>query len=109
MYGFLARHADKLKLRDQGMLMLGVGAAFDFQAGLVKEAPAILRGSGFEWLFRLCVEPKRLWRRYLRNNPKFLVGVLLQAVRPTRYPMVGKPLYADDSLRGPQGEFRGKR
>jgi N-acetylglucosaminyldiphosphoundecaprenol N-acetyl-beta-D-mannosaminyltransferase len=87
MAGFLARHRDKLMLPDQGFVMLGVGAAFDFQAGLVKEAPRWLRGSGFEWLYRLAVEPKRLWRRYLRNNPRFVLGVLQQKLFPSRFPL----------------------
>jgi N-acetylglucosaminyldiphosphoundecaprenol N-acetyl-beta-D-mannosaminyltransferase len=57
---------------------IGVGAAFDFHAGLIKQAPSSIQKIGFEWLFRLCVEPKRLWRRYLKNNPKFIWMMLLQ-------------------------------
>jgi len=53
-------------------LMIGVGAAFDFHAGQVKQAPKWIQRSGFEWLFRLLMDPKRLWKRYLRNNPEFL-------------------------------------
>ena len=78
MAGFLERHADRLRMDDQGLLLFGVGAAFDFQAGLVREAPRWIRGSGFEWLFRLFMDPKRLWRRYLRNNPRFLAGAAAQ-------------------------------
>lgn len=52
-----------------------VGAAFDFLAGRVKEAPAILHGTGLEWLYRLHAEPRRLWRRYLLGNPRFLLNV----------------------------------
>jgi N-acetylglucosaminyldiphosphoundecaprenol N-acetyl-beta-D-mannosaminyltransferase len=54
-------------------VMIGVGAAFDFMAGAKRQAPALVRRSGFEWLFRLAVEPRRLWRRYLHQNPRFVV------------------------------------
>jgi N-acetylglucosaminyldiphosphoundecaprenol N-acetyl-beta-D-mannosaminyltransferase len=49
-----------------------VGAAFDFWSGAVREAPKHLHGSGLEWMFRLAAEPRRLWRRYLLGNPRFL-------------------------------------
>jgi N-acetylglucosaminyldiphosphoundecaprenol N-acetyl-beta-D-mannosaminyltransferase len=62
-------------------VMLGVGAAFDFHAGVVRQAPALLQKLGLEWLFRLAVEPRRLWRRYLHHNPRFLVLALLQLIR----------------------------
>jgi N-acetylglucosaminyldiphosphoundecaprenol N-acetyl-beta-D-mannosaminyltransferase len=51
-----------------------VGAAFDFWSGAVDEAPAFLHGSGFEWIYRLAKEPRRLWRRYLIGNPRFLLA-----------------------------------
>jgi N-acetylglucosaminyldiphosphoundecaprenol N-acetyl-beta-D-mannosaminyltransferase len=53
-------------------LMIGVGAAFDFHAGRVRQAPRWMQRSGLEWFYRLCAEPRRLWRRYCRNNPRFL-------------------------------------
>ena len=53
-------------------VMLGVGAAFDFLAGTKKQAPAVLQRWGMEWAFRLATEPRRLWRRYLRHNPRFV-------------------------------------
>jgi N-acetylglucosaminyldiphosphoundecaprenol N-acetyl-beta-D-mannosaminyltransferase len=56
--------------------LLGVGAAFDFLAGEVREAPTWIRQSGFEWLFRMVMEPRRLAGRYLRNNPAFIAGVV---------------------------------
>lgn len=62
-------------------VMVGVGAAFDFHAGRKKQAPRWMRQSGLEWLFRLLQEPRRLWRRYLINNPTFIALVLLQALR----------------------------
>jgi len=60
------------------MPMLGVGAAFDFHAGRVKQAPAWLQGIGLEWLFRLLVEPRRLWRRYAWHNPRFVLFFIEQ-------------------------------
>ena len=61
-------------------VLIGVGAAFDFHAGLVAEAPPWLQNSGFEWVHRLMKEPRRLWRRYLRYNPRFVVGFARQYV-----------------------------
>jgi N-acetylglucosaminyldiphosphoundecaprenol N-acetyl-beta-D-mannosaminyltransferase len=55
------------------MPIVPVGAAFDFWSGAVKEAPKMLHGTGFEWLHRLLSEPRRLWRRYLLGNPRFLL------------------------------------
>jgi N-acetylglucosaminyldiphosphoundecaprenol N-acetyl-beta-D-mannosaminyltransferase len=54
------------------MPIVPVGAAFDFWSGAIKEAPGYLQGSGLEWLHRLAAEPRRLWRRYLLGNPRFL-------------------------------------
>jgi N-acetylglucosaminyldiphosphoundecaprenol N-acetyl-beta-D-mannosaminyltransferase len=56
-----------------GIALLGVGAAFDFLAGTVKQAPAWMQRAGLEWLYRLIQEPRRLWRRYIWNNPAYLV------------------------------------
>jgi N-acetylglucosaminyldiphosphoundecaprenol N-acetyl-beta-D-mannosaminyltransferase len=53
---------------------------------LVRRAPRFLQHSGLEWLFRLCMEPRRLWRRYLTNNPQFLVDVIAQWSGLRRYP-----------------------
>jgi N-acetylglucosaminyldiphosphoundecaprenol N-acetyl-beta-D-mannosaminyltransferase len=64
---WMAAHRDKLKA-----VMLGVGASFDFYAGNVKESPEWMGKLGLEWLFRLTQEPKRLWRRYLILNPRFV-------------------------------------
>ena len=62
-------------------VMLGVGAAFDFLAGTKPQAPRWMQRSGLEWLFRLCTEPRRLWRRYLSQNPRFAILALTQLVR----------------------------
>ena len=64
---FMAQYQDKFNVT----LMFGVGAAFDFHAGRVRQAPFWMQRGGLEWFFRLCCEPRRLWRRYLRNNPLF--------------------------------------
>ncbi len=61
--------------------IIAVGAAFDFHAGTVPQAPSLLQKFGLEWLFRLVVEPRRLWRRYLLLNPLFLFLLLLQLTR----------------------------
>ncbi len=66
-------------------VMLGVGAAFDFLAGTKPQAPKWMQSSGLEWLFRLSTEPRRLWRRYLRHNPRFAVLAVVQLLR-TRHP-----------------------
>lgn len=59
-------------------VLVGVGAAFDFHAGLVPQAPSWLQAMGLEWAFRLVQEPRRLWRRYARYNPRFVVGFARQ-------------------------------
>lgn len=56
--------------------LLGVGAAFDFHTGRVRQAPSWMQDRGLEWAFRLGVEPRRLWRRYLRNNPRFVAAIV---------------------------------
>jgi N-acetylglucosaminyldiphosphoundecaprenol N-acetyl-beta-D-mannosaminyltransferase len=61
--------------------LFGVGAAFDLHAGTVPQAPPWMQRSGLEWTYRLGREPRRLWRRYLRNNPAFVLSVL---ARPPR-------------------------
>ncbi len=72
-------HKDKLKA-----VMLGVGASFDFFAGNVKESPEWLGKLGLEWLFRLTQEPKRLWRRYLILNPRFVWLAMMQLLKLKR-------------------------
>lgn len=62
-------------------VMLGVGAAFDFLAGTKRQAPRFLQRAGLEWAFRLATEPRRLWRRYLVNNPRFLALFGVQVLR----------------------------
>jgi N-acetylglucosaminyldiphosphoundecaprenol N-acetyl-beta-D-mannosaminyltransferase len=61
-------------------VMLGVGAAFDFLAGTKPQAPRWMQNAGLEWLFRLATEPRRLWRRYLRHNPRFAFLAVKQII-----------------------------
>jgi N-acetylglucosaminyldiphosphoundecaprenol N-acetyl-beta-D-mannosaminyltransferase len=71
---FMLTYAPSL---DAGLL-IGVGAAFDFHSGRVRQAPRWMQRSGLEWFFRLCIEPRRLWRRYLVHNPLFVLRTFLQ-------------------------------
>jgi N-acetylglucosaminyldiphosphoundecaprenol N-acetyl-beta-D-mannosaminyltransferase len=64
-------------------VMVGVGAAFDYLAGTKAAAPTALRHIGLEWLFRLAVEPGRLWRRYLGTNSMFLWLLLRERLKRT--------------------------
>lgn len=68
-------------------VLIGVGAAFDFHSGNVAQAPLWMQRSGLEWLFRLAREPRRLWRRYLIDNPWFLWKVTGQFAGWRRYPL----------------------
>lgn len=66
---WMLTHRDRLPL-----VQIGVGAAFDFLSGDKRQAPSLFQRAGLEWLFRLCTEPRRLWRRYLKHNPRFIVA-----------------------------------
>jgi N-acetylglucosaminyldiphosphoundecaprenol N-acetyl-beta-D-mannosaminyltransferase len=61
-------------------VLVGVGAAFDFHAGIVSQAPGWMQRMGLEWCYRLVREPRRLWRRYASYNPRFIVGFAQQYV-----------------------------
>jgi len=78
---WMAEHIDRLT----APVLIGVGAAFDFHTGRKPQAPRWMQRSGLEWLFRLLTEPRRLWRRYLINNPLFVALVLLQVLGLRRY------------------------
>jgi len=80
---FMAEFLPKL----DATLMVGVGAAFDFHSGRMSQAPRWMQRSGLEWLFRLGSEPRRLWKRYLSNNPRFLWGFFLQKSGIKKYPL----------------------
>jgi N-acetylglucosaminyldiphosphoundecaprenol N-acetyl-beta-D-mannosaminyltransferase len=78
---FMAEYLPKLNTT----LMIGVGAAFDFYAGRTRQAPRWIQRSGFEWLYRLCQEPGRLWKRYLKNNPLFVLKIIGQLTGLEKY------------------------
>jgi len=78
--------ADWWREFDAGVLV-GVGAAFDFLSGRVRQAPRWIQRSGFEWLFRACSEPRRLGPRYLRTTPLFALRVAAQRLGLRRYPL----------------------
>jgi N-acetylglucosaminyldiphosphoundecaprenol N-acetyl-beta-D-mannosaminyltransferase len=63
------------------VVMIGVGAAFDFLSGRKRQAPRALQGLGMEWFHRLAHEPRRLWRRYLYRNPRFVALFTAQLLR----------------------------
>ncbi len=72
-----------------GTILFGVGAAFDFHAGTLRQAPPWMQRNGLEWLFRLAMEPKRLWKRYILVTPIFLPLWGLQKLGILRYPQPG--------------------
>jgi len=76
--------ADMRPLLDAPVLV-GVGAAFDFHAGLVSQAPNWMQEAGLEWTYRLAHEPRRLWKRYWRYNPRFLGGFARQLLEHRRW------------------------
>ena len=80
---FMAQFLGELNIK----VMLGVGAAFDIHAGLVQDSPRWVKAAGLQWLHRLYQEPGRLWKRYLRNNPEFMLKVSLQLAGLRSYPI----------------------
>jgi N-acetylglucosaminyldiphosphoundecaprenol N-acetyl-beta-D-mannosaminyltransferase len=72
---WMAAHKEKVNA-----VMLGVGAAFDFLSGMKSQAPRWMMAAGLEWLFRLATEPRRLWQRYLKYNPRFLFLFAIQLI-----------------------------
>jgi len=82
---FMARYLPLLETR----LMFGVGAAFDYHTGRIRDCAAWIKLAGLQWLHRLWQDPRRLWRRYLRNNPAFLWHIAGQflGVRRRAHPL----------------------
>jgi N-acetylglucosaminyldiphosphoundecaprenol N-acetyl-beta-D-mannosaminyltransferase len=70
----MAKYIDRLNVQ----IMIGVGAAFDIHTGGIADAPVWVKNSGLQWLHRLIQEPRRLGKRYLVNNPKFVWKIFLQ-------------------------------
>lgn len=77
---FMARYVDRLQVP----LLVGVGAAFDYHTGRIRDCSPWIKRAGLQWLHRLLQDPRRLWRRYLRNNPVFIAKILLQFLRGNR-------------------------
>ena len=80
---FMSAYLEALDTR----IMLGVGAAFDMHLGRINDAPDWMKASGLQWLHRLCQEPRRLWKRYLINNPRFLFNIFLQLTGLKKFPV----------------------
>ncbi|MGM4913776.1 WecB/TagA/CpsF family glycosyltransferase [Rhizobium sp. 768_B6_N1_8] len=80
---WMARMRDRL----EAPMLIGVGAAFDFHAGLKRQAPRIIQRSGFEWVFRLLCEPRRLWRRYALVVPTFISLTAFQRLGLRKFPI----------------------
>lgn len=74
---WMYKHKDKLNVP----IMVGIGAAFDFHAGIKKQAPRWMREHGLEWFFRLLTEPRRLWKRYIVGGGVFLHCVLSELLK----------------------------
>jgi N-acetylglucosaminyldiphosphoundecaprenol N-acetyl-beta-D-mannosaminyltransferase len=68
----MAQHVGRL----EAPALLGVGAAFDFLSGSVRQAPRWVQQAGLEWAFRIAMDPRRLFMRYLRNNPAFIAALV---------------------------------
>jgi N-acetylglucosaminyldiphosphoundecaprenol N-acetyl-beta-D-mannosaminyltransferase len=77
---WMAEHKERLPV-----VMLGVGAAFDFHTGRVHQAPGWMQAAGLEWMFRLMMDPRRLWKRYAKHNSRFVGLVLLQLLGLRRF------------------------
>lgn len=80
---FMAHHWREL----DASVLIGVGAAFDFHSGRIRQAPVWMQRSGLEWLFRLGTEPRRLGWRYLKTNPLFVLNVIAQRSGLRNYPL----------------------
>lgn len=81
---FMARYLPLLDTH----LMIGVGAAFLFHTGAIRDSPAWVKRIGLQWFHRLLQEPRRLWRRYVFNNPMFVVTAVLQILGLRRYTLL---------------------
>lgn len=88
---FMAQYRPRLRVP----LMVGVGAAFDYHTGRIRDASPWIKRAGMQWLHRLLQDPRRLWRRYLRNNPEFLWRIALQFSGLTPNEVPAKLTHAD--------------
>jgi N-acetylglucosaminyldiphosphoundecaprenol N-acetyl-beta-D-mannosaminyltransferase len=99
---FMAEYSPRLNVT----LMIGVGAAFDFHTGRLKDSPKWVKSFGLQWLHRLCQEPSRLWKRYLVNNPSFLAQAALQVTGVRRFELDADQSTNDDLRVSRNSPFR---
>jgi N-acetylglucosaminyldiphosphoundecaprenol N-acetyl-beta-D-mannosaminyltransferase len=97
------RWMSRMRDRLDAPVLIGVGAAFDFLSGRVRQAPRWMQRSGLEWLYRLSQEPGRLWRRYLRNNPRFVYLVTCERLGLLRPDAAATSAVCAADVRGPDG------
>jgi N-acetylglucosaminyldiphosphoundecaprenol N-acetyl-beta-D-mannosaminyltransferase len=102
---WMASHIGRLN----ASALFGVGAAFDIHAGNLRQAPRWMQRSGLEWLFRLASEPRRLWRRYAVNNPRFVLAISRRRPRISIAATNSENLirlseHSDDTTPAPAGE-----
>lgn len=88
---FMAQYVNRLQVP----LLVGVGAAFDYHTGRIRDCSPGIKRVGLQWLHRLVQDPKRLGRRYLRNNPAFIWNIALQLLKLRRYPHSSTPSAPD--------------
>jgi N-acetylglucosaminyldiphosphoundecaprenol N-acetyl-beta-D-mannosaminyltransferase len=81
-------------------LMIGVGAAFLFHTGRIRDSPTWIKQAGLQWLHRLIQEPRRLWKRYLLCNGRFLVNILLKVTGLKKYPLESSERTKDERVAG---------
>ena len=81
---WMAEHRARLS----APVLIGVGAAFDFHSGRVRQAPRWIQRSGMEWFFRMAMEPRRLWKRYATNNPQFAALIALQILGLRKFELI---------------------
>ena len=89
-------------------VMLGVGAAFDFHTGRIRQAPRWMQTAGLEWAFRLMMDPRRLWKRYAKHNPRFVALFLLQLAGLRRFPTGARRQELGDPENGPRWASRAR-
>jgi N-acetylglucosaminyldiphosphoundecaprenol N-acetyl-beta-D-mannosaminyltransferase len=77
--------AQYMSILPEAKIFIGVGAAFDLLTGRIRQAPKWMQRSGLEWFYRLTQEPRRLSRRYLVNNPLFVVRAAAQLTGVRKY------------------------
>lgn len=96
---FMSRFSPLLETK----LMFGVGAAFDYHTGTIRDCADWIKQAGLQWLHRLLQDPRRLWSRYLRNNPAFICLITLQILGLRQYPPKLKPRPTDKKYQAETG------